>query len=219
MTVVRHLRQEHGFTLMELLVASAMTVVVLGGAVALTSQIQGGYRRQIEDSAGEQEARYALEWIGRSLRSVGNNPHNINTATFVSECPPFGGFVPLVISATSITLQSDSNPSDGQIGGPSGGCTQTGENVTISFDANLSAITFNDLAVGTGATARTDAVIAGLQFNYFGSDRITEITDMTNAGAVFYVQTTITIRPRTAVNLGTGLTTRTVTSVTRVRGR
>jgi len=50
------LRDNRGFTLMELLVASVVTTVVLGGAVALTSQIQNGYRRQLEDSAAEQEA-------------------------------------------------------------------------------------------------------------------------------------------------------------------
>ena len=58
--------------------AMVCTIIVLGGAVALTSQIQNGYRRQLEDSAGEQEARYALEWIGRYLRSVGNNPFNVD---------------------------------------------------------------------------------------------------------------------------------------------
>ena len=77
------LRDERGFTLVELLVASVCTIILLGGAVALSSQIQNGYRRQIEDSAGEQEARYALEWVNRYLRSVGNNPFNVTQ----SDCP------------------------------------------------------------------------------------------------------------------------------------
>jgi Tfp pilus assembly protein PilW len=214
-----HLRQANGFTLMELLVASTLTIVVLGASVALTSQIQNGYRKQIEDSAGEQEARYALEWIGRSLRTVGNNPFNLTDAD-ASPCPPGTGFTPLAITATSITLQSDSNPPDKNIGGAT--CTQTGEHVIISYDAAQRAITFNDLAVGTGATVRTDAVIGGLQFRYYNSAGIAaanEITDMTQAANVFYVQTIITIRSRT-VNPSTGLpNTRTVTSETRVRGR
>jgi Tfp pilus assembly protein PilW len=210
-----HLRRENGFTLMELLVASTMTVVVLGGAVAMTSQIQSGYRRQIEDSAGEQEARYALEWIGKALRSVGNNPFNVTT----SACPTAGTvFTPLVISATSITLQSDSNPADRLIGGASGACNQSGEHVTISYSATNRAITFQDVAVGVGATTRTDAVIDGLQFVYLSSTRA-PITDMSQAANVFYVQTQITIRSRT-LNPTTGLpNTRVLTSETRVRGR
>ena len=40
----------------------------------MTSQIQKGYRRQLEDSAAEQEARYALDWIGRYIRAAANNP-------------------------------------------------------------------------------------------------------------------------------------------------
>lgn len=209
---IDHLRQERGFTLMELLVASTMTVVVLGGAVALTSQIQSGYRRQIEDSAGEQEARYALEWVGRYLRGMGNNPYGVTT----SSCPAAGtAYTPIVIGATSITLQSDSNPPDGQIGGVTGICTQTGEHVTISYNATNRAITFQDVAVGAAATTRTDAVIDGLQFVYLDSSRAVTA----NAANVFYVQTQITIRSRT-VNASTGLpNTRTLMSETRVRGR
>ena len=71
---ITRLRDENGLTLIELLVASAITVVVLGSAVAMTSQIQNGYRRQLEDSAAEQEARYVLEWIGRYVRGAANNP-------------------------------------------------------------------------------------------------------------------------------------------------
>lgn len=214
---INDLRRENGFSLMELLVASTMTVVVLGGAVALTSQIQNGYRRQLEDSIGEQEARYALEWIGRYLRGMGNNP-----AAIASSLCPLGGttnFVPLVMGATAITLQSDSNPTDGVIGGPGTGltpCNQTGEHVTISYDATTLAITFQDVAVGVAATSRTDAVIHGLQFVFYEADGTTVATAAAN---VFYVQTRITIRSRT-VNPSTGLpNTRTLMSTTRVRGR
>ena len=66
--------RERGFTLVELLVATMVSMVVLGGAVALTSQVQAGYRRQVESAAAEQEGRYALEWIGKLLRTAGNNP-------------------------------------------------------------------------------------------------------------------------------------------------
>ena len=217
-------KDQRGFTLVELLVASVCTVVVLGGAVALTAQIQSGYRRQLEDSVGEQEARYALEWIGRYLRSVGNNPFNAGS----SDCPtagtPFQGLIPNTTTG-SLTLQSDSNPPDKLIGGSSGNCTQTNEHVTISHNATLHEIEFLDQAVGTTATTRTDAVIEGLQFVYLKSDRsawtpidvATGLPDSPNN--IFYVQTNISIRTRT-VNAVTGTPNiRTISSEIRVRSR
>ena len=222
MTVAR-LKDQRGFTLVELLVASVCTVVVLGGAVALTTQIQNGYRRQIEDSVGEQEARYALEWIGRYLRSVGNNP--LSRAS--SACPTAGTlFVGLIPNMTtgSLTLQSDSNPPDGLIGGASGACNQTNEHVTISHNATLHEIEFLDQAVGTTSTTRTDAVIEALQFVYRKSDRsiwtpidsATGLPDSPNN--IFYVQTNIAIRTRT-LNANGSPNTRTISSEIRVRSR
>ena len=52
-----NLRNERGFTLAELLVATMITTVVLGGAVMMTSQVQQSFRRHIEDSGGEEEGR------------------------------------------------------------------------------------------------------------------------------------------------------------------
>jgi len=113
---VSTIRDERGFTLVELLVASVCTVIVLGGAVSLTSQIQNGYRRQIEDSAGEQEARYALEWINRYLRSVGNNPFSVTDSDCPSVNTAFEGLIPDSTDDSRLTIQSDSNPPDGLIG-------------------------------------------------------------------------------------------------------
>lgn len=211
-------RGERGFTLVELLVASVITVVVLGGAVALTSQIQNGYRRQIEDSAGEQEARYALEWIGRYLRGAGNNPFSVTS----SDCPGANtDFYGVIIDPNGdgenddITLQMDSNPPDGKVGGASPACDQANEHVTITFDEATNTIEFLDEAVGASATTRTDNVIDGLEFVYLDSDRA-----VTNVQAnVFYVQVRITIRTRTT-NAATGApATRTLQSETRVRNR
>ena len=124
--------------------------LVLGGAVALTGQLQNGYRRQLEDSVGEQEARYAMDWINRYLRSVGNNPFNATQ----SDCPGANTiFYGLIMDPNGdgvnddITLQSDSNPPDGKIGGTAGNCTQANENVTISYSDTDHAITFLDEAV------------------------------------------------------------------------
>lgn len=223
-----NLTNERGFTLIELMVAMVCTTIVLGGAVALTSQIQTGYRRQLEDSAGEQEARYAMEWIGRYLRGAGNNPFNVTS----SDCPGANTtFYGVIMDPNGdevnddITLQSDSNPPDGKIGGVSPSCDQANEHVTISFcsDAGVAAhtcsgantIQFLDEAVGASATTRTDSVIDGLEFVYLDSNRAVT----TVQADVFYVQTRITIRTRT-MNASSGTpTTRSLMSEIRVRNR
>ena len=218
MPALSRLRQENGFTLIELLVASTCTIIVLGATVALTSQIQAGYRRQLENSAGEQEARYAIEWIGRYLRGAGNNPFNVTE----SDCPGVDTtFFGIIMNPNGdlvnddITIQSDSNPPDGMVGGVSPACDQINEHVTISFDSTNNTIVFLDNAVGAGATTRTDNVIAGLAFIYLDSARAVT----TVQANIFYVQTRITIRTRTVQGATGNPDTRVLTREIRVRGR
>ena len=211
------LRDANGFTLIELLVAMVCTVMVVGGAVALTGQIQQGYRRTSEDSVGEQEARYALEWIGRYIRGAGYNPFLRAT----SACPlDPTDFLGVIIDPNGdgvnddVTLQMDANPPDGLIGGAAGACDQANEHVTISLDAENDTIVFLD-AVDAAATTRTDSVIENLQFVFKDENRA--VTN--NSALVVYVETQITIRTRT-VNPLTGLpNTRVLSSEVRVRGR
>ena len=223
-----NIRSAKGFTLMELMVSMVCTMIVLGSAVALTSSIQTGYRRQLENSAGEQEARYAMDWIGRYLRGAGNNPFNVTE----SDCPGVDtNFWGIILDPNAdgvnddITIQSDSNPPDGKIGGATGLCNQANEHVTISFCSaakvaaaectGVNTIIFLDQAVGASATTRTDAVINGLQFVYLDNARV----PTTVQANVFYVQTQITIRTRTVRAGSNAPETRLLTSEIRVRGR
>lgn len=217
MKPLKQLREANGFSLVELLVAMVCTVLVVGGAVALTTQVQGAYRRQSEDAVGEQEARYALEWIGRYIRGARFNPFSVVTSSCPAANTPFQGVVidPNADGVNDdITLQMDSNPPDSLIGGAAGACTQAGEHVTISLDAANDTIVFLDQAVGMAATTRTDSVIENLLFEYLDSNRAATA----NSANVVYVRTTITIRTRT-INPVTGLpATRALSSEVRVRG-
>lgn len=213
---------DRGFTLVELLVASMITMLVLGGAVALTSQVQEGYRRQVEASAAEQEGRYALDWVSRLIRAAGNNPYSIATSACPAAGTPYAAIVfnpdgdsPVVHD--DIRLQTDSNPPDGLLGGSGGvgNCTQANEDVTVSFDAATNSITFLDNNLGGTASIRTDAVIDSLLFVY--RDSAHAVT--TNPANVVYVETQVTVRSRT-INAITGVpVTRTLTQEVRVRGR
>lgn len=215
---------ERGFTLAELMIASLVTMAILGGAVMLTSQVQTGYTRQIEAAAAEQEGRYALDWISRMIRAAGNNPYSQAT----SDCPSVGTeFVGLVWDpnldtvSDDIRVQTDSNPPDRFLGGLAGACNQANEDVTISFDADTNSITFLDNNLGGGATIRTDAVIDNLRFVYRNSTHteITDLSDPDDAANVIYVETQITVRGRT-IDVATGAPiTRTMTQEVRIRGR
>ena len=225
------LRSQRGFTLMELLIASVVTVIVLGMSVALTSQIQGGYRRQLEDSAGEQEARYALDWIGRYIRGAANNPAGAST----TQCPgPPLDPIPIHPGNRAVQfdpddddidndvrLLTDANPPDGLFGGPdaAGDCTQSGEDVTISLDSDNNTILFLDNNTGGAVSTRTDTVIEDLRFIYRNSAHAVLDTLVDSPAQVVYIETRITIRTRT-VDAATGLpVTRTLSSEVKIRSR
>jgi type II secretory pathway pseudopilin PulG len=218
MLIHNGLGNDRGFSLVELLVASMVTMVVLGGAVALTSQMQVGYRRQIEQSAAEQEGRYALDWVSRLIRAAGNNPYNLATSACPAAGTPYAAIVFDPDGDTiddDIRLQTDSNPPDGLLGGPDGACTQANEDVTVSLDHGANSITFLDNNIGGLATIRTDAVIEDLRFIY--RDVARNVT--TNPLNVVYVETQVTIRTRT-INAATGApVTRVLSQEVRIRGR
>jgi type II secretory pathway pseudopilin PulG len=218
---------DRGFTLIELLVASAVTMLILGGAVALTSQVQASYTRQIEDSAAEQEGRYALEWVSRMIRSAGNNPYSLPANPGdTSVCPagvlggtayswlvmdPDGG----AVTDDSIRIQTDSNPPDGLLGGDATACNQANEDVTVSYDGVSRSITFLDNNLGGAASIRTDAVIDGLRFIYRDSNHVVTA----NPANTIYVETQVTVRTRLVDSL-TGLpATRVISQEVRIRGR
>jgi prepilin-type N-terminal cleavage/methylation domain-containing protein len=221
---ITRLRDENGFTLMELLVASTITVIVLGSAVAMTSQIQNGYRRQLEDSAAEQEARYVLEWIGRYVRGAANNP----TAAPTTACPGPGvvNVQPIQFDPDNddidndIRLMTDANPPDGLFGGPSGVCDQANEDVTISLDNAANTITFTDNNTGAAVETRTDTVIEDLQFVFRNSNHGVIDTSVANAAAnVVYVETRVTIRSRTIDPASGAPVTRTLSQEVKIRSR
>ena len=233
-----NLRNERGFTLAELLVASMITTVVLGGAVMMTSQVQQSFRRQVEDSAGEQEGRYALDWIGRLIRAAGNNTYGLpamddngtpDDKTDDTPIPPecagaATGYAWLIINPDlvngndDIRLQTDSNPPDGILGGQDAtGCNQPNEDVTISYDPDTASIVFLDNNLGEGEQVRTDAVIDGLQFVFRDSSR--KELGPADAAKVMYIETQVTVRTRT-LNPATMLPdTRLLTQEVRLRGR
>ena len=193
MTAMDRATDSRGFTLAELLVAMAVGSLVVGSAMLLTGQMQKSYGSQIDGAAVQQEARYAMDWIGRALVSAGSNPTRIT----VSACPASGTAFRAIRRDPNadgvnndVRIHADINPPNGLLGGLAGACTETGEIVTIAHDAGARTITRQDHSVDTAAVPMSDTVITQLLFQYFSANGAVAATD----DAVTTVRVTISAR-------------------------
>ena len=196
---------EGGFTLVEFLLAALIMTIVLGGTVTLATRVQEGYQTQLDDAAVEQEARYALDWIARDLRSADSDPYNVIASDQGIFLDPNGG----AADDDSVRIQADINPTDGDI-------ADDGENVTIALDTANNVITRRDVNAAD-ATARpmTDAIFTDLTFTFLDASR----TETAISQLVAYVQVQVTARSR-GRNPYTGqFTTSTLGTEVRVRTR
>ena len=196
---------EAGFTLVEFMIAAALTSVVLGSTMMLATQIQQAYDTQLDDTTAEQEARYALEWIARDLRSAGSDPYLIIPDEQEVWLDPNGG----ADTDDSIRVEADINPPDGVL-------DDDGEDVTIAFDAANSVITRQDFnAADATAIAMTEPIVTDLNFTFLDASRAATAT----SSLVAYVQVQVTTQSR-ARNPNTGaFTTSTLATNVRLRTR
>jgi prepilin-type N-terminal cleavage/methylation domain-containing protein len=183
---------ERGFSLVELLIAAAISALVLGASAALAARMQQSYGTDLDDVAVEEEARFALDWIARLLRAAGSNPYNIT----VSPCPVAGtAFQAIRLDPNAngvqddVRIQADINPPNGLLLGTTGACTtEPGEDVTISHDSVNRVITRQDHGVDATARAMTDPVITQLRFTYLDATRAATV----NPATIAYAQVSIT---------------------------
>ena len=202
------LESESGFTLVEFLISSLMMMIVMGGTLLLATRIQEGYQYQTDDTVVEQEARYALDWIARDLRSAASDPYNIipnNQSIFLD---PNGG----ANNDDSIRIQADISPN-----GPDGDIADAGENITIALDTVNRVITRADTnSAAPAAVAMTDTIFTDLSFTFLDASRT--VTATSDLVAYIQVQVTAQSRGRNAQAAG-GFTTATLGTEVRVRTR
>jgi Tfp pilus assembly protein PilW len=214
------MRDERGFTLVEMMIAAALTMVVVGAAVALATAVQNSYAYEVDDAAVQQEARFALDWISRTIAEGGSNPYDI------------GGAVPAADSCTAeepgfefdpdgdgqnddLRVLSDSTVPNGLLGGDDMDCDEDSEDVTIAH-ADDNTITRTDPTLNGGAAeAMTDNVVTDLTFTYLDSSR----TVTTDEDTLAYVQISLTVTSKTRNVYTNQNTSYTYTSEVRVRSQ
>lgn len=191
--VARRLGDERGFTLVELLIVAVISAAVLGSAAVMATNVQTAYSYEADDAAVQQEARYALEWIARTLLAAGSNPYGIG----VSDCPaPGTAFAALRLDPDGdgihddVRVQADISPPNGLLVGGPGLCNEAGEDITIGHDPVNLTVTRRDMATDAAPVAVTDGVFPQLRFTYLTANRAVT----TVPAAIAYVQVRLTGR-------------------------
>ena len=113
--ILKHLghnsRKEHGFTLVELLVAMAMTAVVMAAVYTLYKTQQDSYIAQDQVVEMQQNVRASLYQMARDMRMAGFNPQRApNVGGFVTQLPDDGsGTTTTNETNIAFTIDQDSN--------------------------------------------------------------------------------------------------------------
>jgi prepilin-type N-terminal cleavage/methylation domain-containing protein len=164
---------QRGFTMVELLAATAILGLVMAGLLGMLTASRNAYSRGTNTVSAQQNARVALDRMAKEIREAGYHPRPPDTMPATCASPPCWTFDPIInLSATSFTLQFDWN-ADGAIS-TSGkvvdaSCVPVttpcrGERVTYA----LSGTNLTRQEVGVDGTAQTIATgITALQFKYY----------------------------------------------------
>jgi Tfp pilus assembly protein PilW len=195
--LVRRSFSEGGFSLVEMMVATGLTMAVVGAAVALSTGVQTIYNVELEDAAVQQEARYALEQITRAIAAAGSDPYDVASADSCTADEP-GIDIDIdddsVNEDDAIRILADVNPPNGLLAGEDT-CSslEYGEDVTYALDAGARTITVTDpLRDGGNPVDMTDSVVSDLQFVYLDANR--NVT--TSAANIRYVQVALTVQSK-----------------------
>lgn len=181
---------ERGVTLVEVLVSSAVSLMVLGVSVQVAVGVQRGYTRQLASAAYEEEARFAIDWITWTLRSAGSNPFGIAESACPAANTAFQGLrldPNLNGVGDDIRINTDGGLPNGLLGGSAGACVEADEDVTIAFNQANRTILRQDNNIDAAPVAMTDNVITGLQFTYLDMNRVATV----DPAAVAYVGVTV----------------------------
>lgn len=205
--ILKHLghnkMKEHGFTMVELLIAMVITAVVMGAVYTLYKTQQDSYIAQDQVVEMQQNVRASLYQMARDLRMAGFNPQRApNVGGFVTQLPDDGGGT-TTTNATNIafTIDQDSNgvididADDEQIAYRLDNATSALQKFRVSDDSwltvadNISAVDFvyldpngTDITANVIATPTTQYATTNLP--YIDSIRSIEMSIVARTGRI-----------------------------------
>ncbi|HEU4391540.1 MAG TPA: type II secretion system protein [Blastocatellia bacterium] len=104
--------KEHGFSLLELLVALGVMTIVMGTVFELLNRFQMAYRYEEAYTDAQRNARFAVGRVNEIMRSAGTHPTGtttVNAANFLLFLNSSGSVISGVgpVSSSSIRLKAD----------------------------------------------------------------------------------------------------------------
>jgi len=170
-----HLRNKAGFTLIEIMIAMAVSGIVLGGIYqAYTNQMRvNNTQNQVVDM--QQNVRVAMNFMERDIRLAGLDPSGLaNSGIDVATA----NTITLSVDTTGGETDGQDNNRDGVPDDPGEWYDGTPEQVTYSLSNDADNTGVNDAVEGTNTIAcnlmrngqRLASDIDALRFNYMGID-------------------------------------------------
>ena len=163
-----------GFTLLELLISTAILTIVLGSITTGIVSIQRGYTLQNRIVEAQDNARLALETMVRLVRVAGNDPQEL---AFQALDPDPDGNSQL----DDIRLRADWNPADGDLDDPR-------EDIIFSTSSDQM---FKEEPGDGGPLVLADR-IQSVAFTYRDKDNVVIADPIANSGSIALVEIVLT---------------------------
>ena len=193
-----------GFTLVELLIATAVLVTIGGATFVLLNQSQRSFRSQQDMTEVVQQARLSMDLITTYLRRGGNDPQKIFETWGVPATIPFGhgtgpgshaGIFPIEVnSAQHILIHSDVTGSvtsgSTPTGDPDGTIDNLYEKVVVRYDS-VARNLYMDIADGSGEQLYADN-ISSFAFTFYDLAGTLITNPATNEAAITRIHVQLT---------------------------
>lgn len=166
--------QQAGVSLVELMIAMAISLIVLWALYTLYITQVKAYTVQEQVAEMQQQARAAMDLLSRELHMAGYDPSGVN-----ADADPSNDFPGVTYNATELRIEADL---DGN-----GVTTDTNETITYSFDASDLEL---QRAIGAGSPQVVAPNIQAFTFSYL--DATGNATTVTSQ--IRQVELTITAR-------------------------
>ena len=164
--------RQSGYSLVELLVSTAVTLVVVGAAGLLATRTERIASVVEREHRALLDAQFTLDWMVRTLEQAGSRAYGPPALACGGAGEAFSavGFSAVLIDPDGngvdddVRVRMDVNPPNGWLGGRPGVCDESGEDVAIGFDREAHVVTRQDVASDTSPVAVSGAIVRDLRF-------------------------------------------------------